>query len=139
MTQQSAICPSNSPPSTVQAELAPVDGSTTHNETGSARETDQRGQAVASQPGDKSLSGVAEVADRRRPNRVRYDNPELIALMRRAPPHQVPKDPEPQPDTDNYSRDQYESDLRPMQGIIIGTIIGAAMWVCIALVVAALI
>ena len=89
---------------------------------------------MASDPPERGedASQTGALPDRRRPGRVQYRNPHLIALLRgrRGKSEPTPVDEPTEDDRQPDDRDK-EGDLRPALGVSASVLIGIALWLVI--------
>jgi hypothetical protein len=72
---------------------------------------------------------TATLADRRRPGRVDFQNPNLIDLLRKPGDAPLPAEPEPAvPDAEFDEMDEGDV-LAPSRGLFLGMMLGAGLWV----------
>lgn len=98
-------------------------------------------------PGEAAISADADRAvkvDRRRPGRVQYTNPTLIALLRRPKSSDVPASVLADADADaddiarvdvpgpEWEQEDDSDDFAPSRGIMLGLLISAPFWAAIA-------
>ena len=79
---------------------------------------------------DERAGGVGAVPDRRRPGRVTYRDPHLIALLRRQwqrPEASAPENPAANGDTDQGLDQDHCDDLAAARGIVTAGLISLAM------------
>jgi hypothetical protein len=87
---------------------------------------------------DRASSGeVTTLTDRRRQGRVNYQNPHLIALLRK--PDQEPREDtppvEPIAQQPLAEVDENPDSLAPARGLFVGIVLGTGLWVTGALVI----
>jgi hypothetical protein len=87
----------------------------------------QSGDEAERTPG--ALDG-SHIVDRRRPGRAEYKNQHLIALLRNEPISSSPGLSDIRNDVSSYTEDDAD-DLRPAKGIVMGVLLGLALWLII--------
>lgn len=81
-------------------------------------------------------SAAADAVERRRPGRREYNNPSLIALLRRSEKNAQPKADTLADDRGSDAGDNERDDLAPARGILLSAAIGAVIVGAIALLLA---